>query len=161
MLLMLADGAQAVVPDRLQVEFARYFLRGEYLRVHTNDQHLFVMAAVEYADAPAFRQAARGAPQEIMIEFLARWLFETEYLAARWIDALHHGADGAVLAGGVHGLEHEQHSVPVAGGEHALQLLEGIRRPFTVLALVRVLGRQRRGAGLADAERTVKRHEIL
>jgi hypothetical protein len=36
-------------------------------------------------------------------------MFEAEYLAALWIDAGHHMFDRAVLAGGIHRLEDQQH----------------------------------------------------
>src|SRR5210317_87903 len=129
--------------------------------MYTDDKHFFVVTAIEDADSSTLRQAARRAPQEIVVEFLARRFFETENLAAGWIHALHHGADSTVFTGSIHRLEHEQHGVPVAGRENALQLLQGIGCPLAMFALVRMPVSQRDGAGLADPERAVKRHEVL
>jgi hypothetical protein len=42
----------------------------------------------------------------------------------RPIDALHDGPYRAVLPGGIHCLEYQQHRVAVARREHALQLLQ-------------------------------------
>jgi len=90
--------------------------------VHPDDQHLLVVRAVEDADAPALRQVARGAPQEVVLQFRLARVLEAEHLAALRIDARHHVLDGAVLAGRIHGLEDQQHGLSVGGVE---QLLEG------------------------------------
>jgi hypothetical protein len=59
-----------------------------------------------------------------VVEFLARRFLETEYLAAGWIDALHNGSYRAVLPGGIHCLEYQQHCVAVTRRKHALQLFQ-------------------------------------
>ena len=104
--------------------------------MHANDQHLFVLAAIENADAAALGQAACRAPQEIVIEFEARRLLETEDLATGRIDALHDRSNRAVLAGGVHRLEDQQHRMTVAGGENPLQLIQIFGPARTMFALV-------------------------
>jgi hypothetical protein len=43
-----------------------------------------------------------------------------------WVDAVEDVADGAVLAAGVHRLQHDQHSVLGFGPEQLLELLESL-----------------------------------
>ena len=88
--------------------------------MHAHDQHFLVIGAVEDADAPAFRQAARGAPEKIVRQFLGAGMFEAEDLAALRIDAGHDMLDGAVLAGGVHRLKNQQQRVAVVGIKQSL-----------------------------------------
>ncbi len=80
------------------------------------------------------------------------------------VDPAHDVADGAVLAGGVEGLEHDQHAVGVLGGETslilghqldaALEELEAVLLLHEVglVAWVEVLGQRHFRAG-GDAER--------
>ncbi len=152
---------QPLVPDRIQINGSRQFLDAQDLRMHAHHQHFFVLAAVEDADAAAFRQATRGAPEEVVIEFQAGRFLETEYLAAGGIDALHHRSDSAVLAGRVHGLKDQQHGMAVACGEHALQLVEVFGTFSAVFSLVRVPARLWRRAGVCHFEAAVKRYEIF
>jgi hypothetical protein len=49
-----------------------------------------------------------------VVQFIGRWLLETEHLAAGGVDAAHDGPDRAVLAGCIHRLEHEQDRMTVA-----------------------------------------------
>ena len=72
-------------------------------------------SAVEDADAAPLGQGLHVSPEEIVIELLGGRFLETVNLAALRIHAGHDVADGAVLAGGVHGLENEQHRVGIAG----------------------------------------------
>ena len=76
--------------------------------MHPNHQHLFVIGTIENADLPAFGKAARGAPEEIVFQFIGARLFETKNLAPLWIDPGHDVPDGAVLTGGVHPLKNQQ-----------------------------------------------------
>jgi len=45
--------------------------------MHANDQHFLVIGTIEDADAPAFGQAARRAPEKIVFQLLGAGLFET------------------------------------------------------------------------------------
>ena len=81
--------------------------------MHPNHQHFFVIGAVEYADLPAFRKRARGAPKKIVFQLVGARLFETENLAALRIDAGHHVPDSAILAAGVHPLKNQQQRIAV------------------------------------------------
>ena len=49
------------------------------------------------------------APEEVVVELFVGRRLEGEDLAALRVDAGHDVLDGAVLAGGVHGLEDQQH----------------------------------------------------
>ena len=57
-----------------------------------------------------------------MLELLGARRLEGVHLAALRIDAGHHVLDDAVLAGGVHALEHHQHAPLAAGVEALLQI---------------------------------------
>jgi hypothetical protein len=92
--------------------------------VDFDDQHVLVIGAVEDADAAALGQRFHVSPEEIVIEFLGGGFFETEDLAALRVHAGHDVADGAVLAGGVHRLEDDEHRVGVRGVEQFLGLGE-------------------------------------
>ena len=98
-----------LVPQALGEQFARDLLLLEDFRVDANDQRLFVVTAVENADAAAFGHALRATPQEIVVEFLAGRRLERVDLAALRVDPGHHVFDRAVFARGIHGLENQQH----------------------------------------------------
>src|SRR5262249_22277651 len=74
----------------------------------------------------ALRQASCGAPQEIMIELLRARRLERVHLAALRIDARHRVLDDAVLAGGIHPLQHDQQRPAVVGIEALLQAAEAL-----------------------------------
>ena len=88
--------------------------------MHAGDQHLLVIGAVEDADAAAFRQVARGAPEKIVLQLARARMLEAEHLAALRIDPGHDVADGAVLSRRVHGLEDQQQGVTVGGVQQVL-----------------------------------------
>ena len=157
---MLANRSQAVVPDRIEVDFPRQFLRREDLRMNANGEHLFVMAAVEDADASALWKPNGRAPKKIVIEFEDRWPLEREYLATGGIDTLHDGADRTVFTGGIHRLEYQQHGAAVAGSEYALQLVEILPRIAAMHALMRMAVGLWLRAGITDPEAVIERHEI-
>ena len=50
----------------------RQVLARQDFRMHAHHQHFLVVRAVEDADAPALGQRLGDAPEEIVIEFLAR-----------------------------------------------------------------------------------------
>jgi hypothetical protein len=68
------------------------------------------------------RQPHRRPPQEVVVQLVGGRGLEAGDLHALRVHAAHHVADGAVLAGGVHRLEHDQQAVHVLG-----------RQPFLVL----------------------------
>ena len=116
---MLDDRLHALLPQAVRIQTGEVLLL-EYLGMDPDHEDLLVVAAVEDADAAPLGQAAGGAPQEIVIQLLARRLLEVEHLAARRIDAGEQGVDRAVLAGGVHGLEDQQQRMAVLRVEQPL-----------------------------------------
>ena len=95
-----------MLPDYLFVErVVGQALAVQDLGMHADDQHLFVIGAVEDPDAPAFREALRGAPEKVVFQLGRARMLEAEHLAPLRIDAGHQMANCTVLAGRVHGLE--------------------------------------------------------
>ena len=73
-----------------------------------------------------------------MVQLLRRRRFEREHLAALRVDAGHDVFDRAVLAGGVHRLEDQQHGPLVLGVELVLQFAQpgdAFLQPFLRLLL--------------------------
>ena len=95
---------------------------------------------------PRSGRRLRAAPEVIVVEFLGRRRLERVHLAALRIDAGHHVLDRAVLAGGVHGLEDEQHRPAILRVEHVLQLGQSLHTDLQALLGARlVLRLQLRG----------------
>ena len=115
--------------------------------MHAHDEHFLVIGAVEDADAPAFGQAAGGAPEKVVFEFLGAGMFEAEDLAALRIDAGHDVLDGTVLAGGVHCLKNQKQRILVVGVKQALLLAQffGVFGKLLnlLLAVIHVAGQPR------------------
>ena len=89
-----------------------------------HDEDLLVVRAVEDADVAALGQLPLVAPQEVVVELLRRRDLEAADLDALRIDPAHDVPDGAVLAGRVHRLEHDDDPVRVLGGQTHLVLGE-------------------------------------
>ena len=120
--LEAADVAVALLPDPVRDQPWRQLLMREDLGVHAHHEHLLVVRAVEDADTPALGQGAIAAPQVIVIQLLVRGHLERVDLAALRVHARHDVLDGAVLPGGVHRLEDQQHPPAVLRVELVLQL---------------------------------------
>src|ERR1017187_74229 len=87
MLFQINDGVKSLLPDVLLVaQLLGESLAAENVRMHANDQHLFVIRTVEDSDAAAFRKLAYCAPQEIVLQFLGARLLETDNFTTCWID---------------------------------------------------------------------------
>jgi hypothetical protein len=110
----------------LRDELRRNLLFGKKLGMNANDQRFFVVAAIEDADVSAIRSALQATPKVIVIEIFGRGRLERVSLAALGIDAGHDVLDGAILAGGVHGLKNQQDGPFVLGVEHVLQFGQGL-----------------------------------
>ena len=111
--------------------------------MHADDQHFLVVGSVEDADAPAFRQIARGAPEKIVLQFGGAGMLEAEYLAALRVDPGHHVPDGAVLSRRIHRLKDQQDGVAVGRVEKLLlraQLRDVLFQKLLVLLLRLVHG---------------------
>ena len=92
--------------------------------MHPDHQHVLVVRAVEDADEPFARGGPADAPEEIVGQLVDAGLLERGDLAALRIEALHHVADRAVLAGGVHALQHQQQRAAVLGVEPVAQVVQ-------------------------------------
>ena len=122
--LPVVDLAVPAGPDVLAGGPLGQPLAGEELRVDADDQDLLVVAAVEDADHAPGGQPDRGPPQEVVVQLVDGGGLEAGHLHALRVDAAHHVADGAVLARGVDGLEHDQQAVHVLGRQPLLVLRE-------------------------------------
>ena len=90
--------------------------------MHSHDEHLLVMRAVEDPDLAAGGQPLRVAPQEVVVELLGRGNLEAVHVDALRIDAAHHVADRPVLARRVQRLKHDQHTPRVLRSQPRLIL---------------------------------------
>ena len=70
------------------------------------------------------RGGAADAPEEIVGQFVHARLLERRDLAALRIEAPHDVADRAVLAGGVHPLEHQQQRAAILGVQAIAEIVE-------------------------------------
>jgi len=102
------DVLEPLRPDARGHDGGRKPLDVQQPRVDPHDEDLFVVGAVEDADAPALGQAAGRPPEEIVREVFGRRRLEREHLAALRVHARHHVFDRAVFSRRVHGLEDEQ-----------------------------------------------------
>ena len=92
--------------------------------MHPHDQHVLVVRAVEDADEALARRSAIDAPKEIVGKLFDAGLLERRHLAALRIEALHHVADRAVLAGRVHALQHQQQRAAAFGVKPVAEVVE-------------------------------------
>jgi hypothetical protein len=106
---------------------------GQELRVHPDHEDLLVVGAVEDADPPAFGQRLGGPPQEVVAELLGGGLLEGGDVAALGVHPRHHVLYGPVLAGGVHGLEHDQQAVGAVGPQQFLGCFQLVHEGLEVL----------------------------
>ena len=88
-------------------------------------QYIFIVAAVEDGNAAPGRQMLYHPPEVVMGEFFGARLFEAVHHHTLGIEPAHHMLDGAVLTGGVHGLEHNHNPLPPIGIEGVLEFLHG------------------------------------
>ena len=107
---------------------------------YAHHEHLFVVRAVEDADAAALRQALHGAPEIVVVEIGGGRRLERVDLAALRVDPRHDVLDRAVLAGGVHRLEDQQQRPAILGVELVLQLGQQLDAGLQELLGVILLG---------------------
>ena len=138
-LFQIHNRTETLLPNPVPFQqFLREVFGAQNFRMHPHHQHLLVVRAVENADAPALGQATCRAPEKIVLQFRGAGMLEAEDLATLRIDAGHDVLDGAVLAGGVHGLKNQQDGVAVAGIKQALeraQFLDVAGEDFLVILL--------------------------
>src|SRR6516164_7556701 len=104
----MRDVGKPLLPDVLACAGSGQLLLLEDVLVHSHDQDLLVVRAIENADVAALGQATGMPPEKVVIEILRRGLFEGKNLATLRVDTRHHVLDGAVLPDGVHGLKDQQ-----------------------------------------------------
>jgi hypothetical protein len=123
---------------------------------------LLIVAAVEDADAPAFGEAAGRPPEEVVVNLFRTGFLEREHLAPGGVHPCQDGSDGAVLAGGIHGLKDDQNGVTVACVKdllQSIQLPDLFAQPPFALSLVRPIRRRFR-RGLCISEGAVVGDEV-
>ena len=124
-LLHVDDRVVSVLPDVLVLaELMRQAFILEHLRMHAHHQHLFIVRAVEDADAPALRQPNIRAPQEVVLELGGAGLLEAFHVASLRIDARHDVPNRAILAGRVHALKDDQQRVAIGAVEQLLLIAQ-------------------------------------
>ena len=125
--LVVGDVLETVFEEALQVGggLVRQALNfGDNLRVDAADQHLLIVAAVEDAEAAARGHDTQVTPEEVVVQLVGGGALEGVGLDALGVHAGHDVLDGGVLAGGVHGLEDEQHGVAVLRVHFLLEVVD-------------------------------------
>ena len=135
--------------------------------MHSNNQHLFVVGTIEYADVTALGKPACRAPEKIMFQFVGARLFEAKDLAALRIDPGHNVPNGAVLAAGIHPLKNQEQRIAVGSVVKVLQRAQ-LRNVFSqqfLILLLRLAKRLRNRRPLTELDllpaRTRKFFELI
>jgi hypothetical protein len=136
------DAVEALRPDSFADELRRQVLLPQQLAPNPHHQHVFVIGAVEDADASAGRQAPRRPPQKIMLQILGARMLEGVNLTALRIETGHDVLDDAIFAGRVHALEDDQECPSILGIELLLHSGE----------MAQTIGNHIFGGCLADIE---------
>ena len=92
--------------------------------VDPGDQHVLVVRPVEDGDFAASWGVGMDAPEKIMGVFLRRRLLEAGDARSLRIEGGEDMIDRAVLAGGIEGLQDDEHGMPLFGIEQRLKLAE-------------------------------------
>jgi hypothetical protein len=156
MLLKVVDGAKTMFPKfAFPGRLFRQILAAQNFRMHAHDENLLVIGAVKNADVSALREAARRAPQKIMLQFPGARMLEAENLASLRIDAGHDVLDRAVLASGVHRLKNQQQRIAVVGVKQALPFAQFLNVRFEdgFVILLRFVKRLYPGRPLFETDR--------
>src|SRR5260221_869057 len=109
-LLEMIDVRVALFPD-----VARHEL------MHACDQHVLVVRAIEDPYNAERGRPNVDAPEKVVALLFGGWHFEAGDFAAHRVDPCHDVLDGAVLARGIHTLQHYQHTLPLRRVEQLLQ----------------------------------------
>ena len=122
--LPVVDVAVALLPDVPPARLPGQLLVLEDLGVHAHHEDLLVVGAVEDADLAAARQVGGEAPQVVVVELQGRGRLVGVHGDALRVHAAHDVADGAVLAGGVERLQHDDDAVGVLRRQPLLVLAQ-------------------------------------
>jgi len=98
--------------------------------MHTDDQNLFVIGAIEDRDPSTLWQVTSGPPQKIVLQLGFGRMFETVDATALGIYARHDMTDRAILSRGVGCLQDYQHRVPIGGIVELLHLTQLVHLVF-------------------------------
>lgn len=98
-----------------------------------NDQHIFVMTAVENDDVPAFRRLLMYSPKKVMRQFGGGRNLEGRDPASGRVDTREDIADAAVLTACIHALEDDEQRVRVGSKQEFLQVAKFGGKPLKLL----------------------------
>src|ERR1700733_8358173 len=132
MVLEGVDVLEPLLPKPVPVvQTGRQMLSDKQFRMDADDQDLLVVRPVEDADVAALGKRLDTAPEEVVAQFFGRRHSEGSDLATLRVHPREDVLDGAVLPGGVEGLEDDQHRPGSTGKEDLLGsrdlALEGIK----------------------------------
>jgi len=127
--------------------------------VDPHHQHVLVVRAVEDRDLAIGRHVRVHPPEIVVRELGRRGPFEARHLHAQRIDAREHLADHAVLATGVHRLQHDQQPLARLGVEPRLPLDQLGAQHLGLLAGAGLLANEAGGGvGIDLVDRGGRRH---
>ena len=108
--------------------------------VNPGNQNLFVIGSVEDADVSPIGEPKRRAPEKIVLQLIAARFNECVDGDPVGVDPRHDRADGAILAGGVHGLKNQKHAVTPVCVHHSLQVVEIVLEISELVLVVGLVG---------------------
>ena len=117
---VLAEHALKVVQLRIALLL---HLRAD-AAIHHRHQHVFVMAAVEDDDFAIARHLRVNAPQVVVRQLDAGGPLPRHHAHTQRAGVSEHATHRAVLARGVHALQHDQELEALVAKEHVLQLVD-------------------------------------
>ncbi len=150
------DVLETLFPDSIAHQVASQLLAFEQLGVHPDDENVLVIRSVEDRNLALGGQHFGGPPQEVVRDVFVGRHLEGHHAGTLWIESAHHVSDQAVLAAGIHPLQHEQQRVPPVGVEKVLQLEQPAELPLQV-GLAALFGSEGTGVGrIVCAERIAR-----
>ena len=146
LLLVFADVEEELEDGRPLV--GQHLLEGDHVLIaatpnrflhqamHAHDQDILVVAAVEDHDLAFARRVLVDAPQIVMGEFVFGGGLKARHPYTGRVHALKDMANDAVLAAGVHGLQHDQYLMLPLGKEDLLQHFQPFGQLVQVISTV-------------------------
>ena len=102
-------------------------VRKEAVLVHTDDEDIFVVAAVEDGESAESGGFLVDAPEKIVAKFFGRRGFEAGDVEAGRVDCIEDLADGTVFARRIEALKDEKERAAAFGVENILKLADALR----------------------------------